>query len=93
MSIGGAASRVDFLFVDEGVVVEADGRSWYLRARDFEVDRQRDNALLANGFVVLRFTYQMLQQEPDRRLATVSSVLAERRALGGGGRDSLHRVS
>lgn len=53
-------------FVDEWLmIVEADGRRWHTRRADFERDRRRDNAALAMGLVVVRFTYQMLVTEPD----------------------------
>ncbi|HJR92965.1 MAG TPA: DUF559 domain-containing protein [Acidimicrobiia bacterium] len=43
-----------------GMVLEADGRAYHTRLADFERDRARDNAAVAQGFVVLRFTWRML---------------------------------
>lgn len=92
-SIRGSGSRVDFFFSDSGVVVEADSRSWHMRAADFESDRQRDNELMARGYVVLRFTYQMLDQEPERCLETLSQVLSERRAPSIDARHRTHSLA
>lgn len=90
LSVRGRDSRVDFCFSEWQVIVEADSRSWHMRAADFESDRHRDNQLTAQGFAVVRFTFAMLDQEPDRCLAILSKVIAERRATGGAERDLVH---
>jgi very-short-patch-repair endonuclease len=65
MSIRGGDGRVDALIEDWGLVVEADSRRWHTRVGDFEADRQRDNDLIARGFRVVRFTYQMLKEDSE----------------------------
>lgn len=48
------------------MIVEGDGRRWHTRKADFDRDRERDNAAAAAGLIVVRFTYRMLKEEPDR---------------------------
>jgi very-short-patch-repair endonuclease len=44
----------------------------------FESDRIRQNALLLRGWLVLRFTWQMLDQDPAYVIATTQEALALR---------------
>lgn len=53
------------------LIVEADGRRWHTRKADFERDRLRDNLAISRGIAVLRFTYSMLNHDPDHCLATI----------------------
>ena len=48
------------------LIVEGDGRRWHTRKADFERDRERDNAAAAAGLQVVRFTFRMLKEDPDR---------------------------
>lgn len=64
-------SRVDGLVREWRLIVEADGRSWHTRVRDFEVDRERDAIALAHGYATVRFTWTQLL----RRRAWVRNVL------------------
>jgi very-short-patch-repair endonuclease len=57
--------RVDALIPQWRTIVEADGRRWHARVKDFEADRWRDNVAQANGYRVLRFTHLHLTQRPD----------------------------
>lgn len=53
------------------MIVEGDGRRWHTRKADFERDRSRDNAAAAEGYIVVRFTYAMLKNNPDDCLETL----------------------
>jgi hypothetical protein len=67
---------VDFLWPAERVIVETDG---YLYHRDriaFERDHESTVALMAAGYEVHRFTYRMLESEPNRFIALVRRSLA-----------------
>jgi very-short-patch-repair endonuclease len=46
----------------------------------FESDRLRQNALLLAGWLVLRFTWQMLTEDPDYVVRTTRQALAAGRA-------------
>lgn len=81
MSINGRQSRVDAYLPYWRLVVEADSRRWHARQADFERDKLRDNALAAEGIVVLRFSYRMLKQDPGECLQTILRTGSHRRAL------------
>ena len=81
ISINGTPGRVDVFIAVWALAVEADSRRWHARQRDQESDRIRDNALAAQGIQVLRFTYSMLKEHPERCLATLLAVGAHRSAL------------
>jgi hypothetical protein len=57
--------RVDGLIIAWGLILEADGRSWHARVRDFDKDRWRDNQAAAHGLRVQRFTYAHLRHRAD----------------------------
>jgi hypothetical protein len=55
--------RVDGLIEDWNLIVEADGRRWHTRVRDFERDRWRDNEAAIHGHHVMRFSFHQLTRE------------------------------
>ncbi len=59
------AGRADIGIPAWRLILEADGRSWHARLRDFDRDRERDNLAVAAGHVVLRFSALHLQKSPD----------------------------
>jgi Protein of unknown function (DUF559) len=61
---GGPALRVDFVWRDQRVVVEADSRKWHLTRQRFEIDRQRDQRLTAAGWKVIRTTWRQMKYRP-----------------------------
>ncbi|MFP3913747.1 MAG: type IV toxin-antitoxin system AbiEi family antitoxin domain-containing protein [Actinomycetota bacterium] len=63
------------------MIVEADGRRWHTRQADFERDRRRDNAAAAMGFLVIRFSYRMLVDEPAYCLRTLQEAGQRRTGL------------
>lgn len=70
--------RVDLAYQAERVVIEADSRRWHTLFDAFEVDRRRDNAAQLAGWIVLRFTWRMISEEPARVVAAVREALAHR---------------
>lgn len=78
--LDGVASRVDVYVPSARLVIEADGRNWHAKQRAFERDRRRDNALAARGIQVLRFTYEMLTEEPAICLAQTLAAIEFRAA-------------
>jgi hypothetical protein len=70
----------DFIFRDERVVVEVDGFRTHGTRRAFEADRARDAKLAAQGWLVLRFTWRQLKNQPELVLARLAAVLAVRDA-------------
>ncbi len=74
------AATVDAYVPDWRLIIEADGRRWHTRREDFEKDRQRDNAALAAGLIVVRLTWKMLRYELESCLRTLLEVGKSRTA-------------
>lgn len=71
--------RLDALLPESNVILEADGRAWHARLHDFDADRWRDNEAVANGLVVLRFTWVHLTHRFEDCLALTTNVVTGRR--------------
>lgn len=65
------AGRVDLFIEAWKLIIELDGRTWHTKTEDFERDRSRDNAAVAAGFAVLRFTWEALTNDPARCVRTI----------------------
>ncbi len=66
--------RVDFL-IGDGLVIEADGAEFHTSRKDFEEDRRRDALLSAQGYRVLRFSYnQIVSRWPEVEAAIRAAV-------------------
>lgn len=66
---------VDVAFVAHRLAIEIDGKHYHGDA-NFEKDRWQQNALVLAGWRVLRFTWAMIENHPDRVVDTVRSGLA-----------------
>ena len=67
--------RVDFLWPELRLVVETDGLRYHRTAAQQSKDRRRDQALVAAGFIVLRFTHAQVRYDPEHVGATLRAVL------------------
>lgn len=72
--------RVDFVYLAERVVIEADGRKFHSAIVDSDADRWRDLELMAAGWVVVRVRYRQLTTEPGRFASRIERLLAARAA-------------
>ena len=66
---------VDILFRKLKLVIEIDGRLYHTGAEVFESDRWRQNLLVMNGWFVLRFTWAMIEEHPERVVAMVHEAI------------------
>ena len=68
VNAGGDAwiGRVDVIYDRHKLIVELDSRRWHDTSSAFEDDRRRDNALVAAGWRVIRITWRMLHDEPQK---------------------------
>jgi very-short-patch-repair endonuclease len=66
---------VDFLWRNQGLIVETDGWEAHGTRAAFERDRHRDADLLAAGWRVLRISYARLEAEPDWVAARIAEAL------------------
>ncbi len=72
----GVAYKADFLWRDERLILETDGRDVHTTRRAFEHDRLRDQRLTLAGFTVVRFTWRQVTRDPERVLRTTRNLLA-----------------
>jgi very-short-patch-repair endonuclease len=81
-----AGYEVDFLWLQERVIIEADSYRFHGHRRAFERDRRKDMALRDAGYEVIRITWRQLTEEPLVLVAHVARALdrAERRARAAG---------
>jgi very-short-patch-repair endonuclease len=70
----------DMMFDGEKVIVEVDGFRTHGTRTAFESDRARDAKLAAEGWIVLRFTWRQLTEQPELVLVRLAQTLALRRA-------------
>lgn len=66
---------LDFAFPDVRLAIEVDGRAWHSAGDRFQHDRTRQNALVARGWTVLRFTWADIADRPGHVVATVKATL------------------
>lgn len=68
------------LLIEECVVVECDGFAYHSGRDEYREDRRRDRELAAQGYVVLRFTYEEIMSDPLGVIAAVRRAVAARAA-------------
>lgn len=73
---GGKTVEVDFLWSQQRLVVETDGRGFHDNPVAFERDRFRDRALHLAGYRVVRFTHAQIAKEPDAVITAIRGLLA-----------------
>ena len=71
--------EVDCYFPTHRPVVETDGWDTHRTRRAFEDGRAKDAALTAAGYIVLRFTWRQLRDEPATVADRIRAVLALQR--------------
>jgi very-short-patch-repair endonuclease len=71
----GQVCYIDIAFRQRRLAIEIDGRLHETDEDQFESDRWRQNALVANGWRVLRFTWAMLRDHPEAFVAAVVDAL------------------
>ncbi len=70
---------IDIAFRSLKLAIEIDGRLHETEEDLFESDRWRQNALVLDGWMVLRFTWTMLCDHPDVVVRDIRAALAQRR--------------
>ena len=79
--VGGRVVAVlDVAFPAVLMAIEIDGWAWHSDPERFQDDQRRQNALVAAGWTVLRFTWADLIERPEQVVATVVRTLARLRS-------------
>jgi very-short-patch-repair endonuclease len=69
---------LDLAFVAQRVLVEIDGWAYHRDLRAFLTDSARQNALVLDGWVVIRTSWYELTENPDRFVSNVRAALSHR---------------
>lgn len=77
---GVTVAELDFANVPARIAIEVDGRAFHSDRNAFEQDRWRQNALILDGWLVLRFTWEQITQRADEVIATIRAAVAQRAA-------------
>jgi very-short-patch-repair endonuclease len=72
---GSKRRRLDLIFADQRVIIEADGYATHSGIDRFEDDRERNNSLAAGGFTVLHWTWRAVHDRPEELIAELYAVL------------------
>jgi REase_MTES_1575 len=72
---GGRWMECDFVWGSRRLIVELDGREYHDTSAAFERDRERDRALNAAGWRVVRVTWRHLRVDPNRLAADLRALL------------------
>jgi len=73
--LDGSTFYVDVIFRRLKLAIEIDGRLYHTGTEVFECDRWRQNLLVVNGWCVLRFTWTMIEDHPEKVLAMVRDAI------------------
>jgi len=73
---GRIVAEIDFAHPGLKIAIEVDGRAFHSGRQSFERDRERQNMLVVRGWVVLRFTWERIVNDPDGVLAEIAAACA-----------------
>jgi very-short-patch-repair endonuclease len=68
--------RFDVALPKSQVAIEWDSRRWHAQGQALEADRERDAAVQAHGWRILRFTWSDVHDRPGYVIDTIRAVLA-----------------
>lgn len=74
--LAGGECYLDVGFPACKLAIEIDGREFHTSRAAFESDRWRQNELELQGWLVLRFTYEMITKFPNQVIMTIWQALA-----------------
>jgi hypothetical protein len=75
---GGGHAQPDFVWREQRLIVETDGRAAHTTRHAFEHDRRRDQRLMLAGWRVMRVTWRQLTEEPEELARTLRTLLGRR---------------
>ena len=81
VSLEGCLYFIDIAFPHLKLAIEIDGRLHEEDEDLFESDRWRQNALVADGWRVLRFTWRMLKEHPEMVVAAILHACSQKVTL------------
>ena len=75
---GAPFAELDFAHLGLRIAIEVDGHAFHSDRNAFESDRRRQNALVLDGWLVLRFTWDQIVNDPAGVIATVVAAVTSR---------------
>ncbi len=75
LKVAGRMVEIDFAWPDRRLAVELDGHATHATRKGFERDRERDRALQAAGWRVVRVTWRQLRGAPGAVVADLRALL------------------
>lgn len=72
-------AEIDFADLELKIAIEIDGRAFHSDGRSFERDRARQNMISLKGWLILRFTWERLVNDPEGVMAEVAAAVMTRR--------------
>ncbi|MBL8911855.1 MAG: hypothetical protein JNM17_14270 [Archangium sp.] len=79
--IAGKLRRLDFIYEEFSIVIEADGYITHSSTEAFESDRTRQNEMVVSGLIPLRWTWRALTQMPNTLTSQLRQLLISRGAV------------
>ena len=76
---GQVVAEIDFADPELKIAIEVDGRAFHSDRRSFERDRERQNMLVIRGWIVLRFTWERLLNDPEGVVAEINAAIDSRK--------------
>lgn len=73
---GETLAEIDFAEPRLRIAIEVDGRAYHSDRRAFEHDRKRQNMLALRGWIILRFTWERIVEDPEGVIAEVVRAIA-----------------
>ncbi len=72
--------RIDFAYPELLIAIEVDGYGPHSSRQAFQADRDRQNRLVALGWMVLRFTWADIVRRPEWVAAQVATAIGQRQS-------------
>lgn len=75
--MGNVVAEIDFADPHLRIAIEVDGRAHHTDRHAFERDRARQNLLIVDGWIVLRFTWEQIVNDPEGVIRIISAAIAQ----------------
>ncbi len=78
LRLNGRRLWLDAAYADLKIAIEIDGRLYHLMSEDWENDLDRQNEIVLDGWLLLRFTARAIRHHPDDVVRRVADALNQR---------------
>lgn len=78
LTVDGRRLWIDVAYPELRIAIEIDGKAYHLFAEDWANDLDRQNTLVLDGWLVLRFTARVIRERPDAVVTSVRAAITSR---------------